>query len=120
MLEENISHKLLFLIKKNGEIRHDDAAKLLKLDEDSVMTIANILSQYKIVEIFYAVSGDTILKPGKEFKKAFDDILESKDSIFKFKKLENNMPNESHYVDNFLSNVRKEIANKKRGGESSQ
>lgn len=117
MTNETVPYKLLDLIHRTGGIELNKASKILKLDVKYVLEMAKILSEPQIIEIFYAVSGDTLLRPGKEFKRAFEE-KETFDSFsLRVKKAERKIPEDRRYVEEFLGSIRKRIVEKKRGEE---
>jgi len=114
MTDKTVPHKLLTLIYRRREVNLTDAARILGLDEKYVMDIAKILREPNIIEVFYAISGDVILRPGKQFKKAFEERGAFEEQQFAVKKVDHKIIHKEHYVDNLLGAIRKRISEKKR------
>jgi len=111
----------MFLINSKKEVKVSDASRVLGLDEKSLMDLAEILCNSRIIDVVYTISGDVLLKPGREFRRSIDDlsgvITEGLD--YDIVKPEAKPAESNSYVDGFLSSVRKEIAVKKdKGGQS--
>jgi len=115
MIDQALPHRLVTLIQREREVRITDAARALKLDEKSVMDVAKILSEPKILEIFYAVSGDIILRQGKEFKRAVADKERFEGVSFNERKVDTTPTEGQHSVSDFLDLVRRRTDDKKRG-----
>jgi hypothetical protein len=115
MTDQAIPHRLVALVQRVREVRITDAAKSLNMDEKSVLDMAKILSEPKILEIFYAVSGDVIIRQGEEFRRAVSDKASFDGFSFGSRKVEAPKRQEQHNVSDFLDQVRRRIDEKKTG-----
>ncbi|MDD5112051.1 MAG: hypothetical protein PHG85_05865 [Candidatus Altiarchaeota archaeon] len=121
MTERMLLHKLMTVIHRKGSVGIADAASLLKTDEKSIMGMAKILSEPKIVEIVYSMSGEVIVRQGQNFKKAMDDTLQYQDApatVRKatFQEIEDGKPMMgSKDVADFLTAIRRGKMDKRHG-----
>jgi len=114
MADVNLHHRLMFLIgKSRGEVKVSDAAKVLGLDENSLLDMVGVLCEHKIVDVVYTVSEGIVLKPGEKFKASLEEISKFGEFSYGVGKAEARVTSEKGFVDGFLSSVRKEIAVKK-------
>lgn len=115
MDDQSVPHRIVELVKVNKEVSVDEAARTLDLDKKSVMQFARILNEAKIVDIFYAVAGGVILKPGLKFEMALEESTDVEKAVPPAGKVEENVSEENQLVDDFLATVRKKIMKKKQG-----
>jgi hypothetical protein len=113
MADESVPHRLLNLVQKKGDIGVEQAAETLKVDGKTIMEMSRMLIEARILEVFYSVSGEVKLKPGREFRKALEEgaaiNVNPSTAIAETNTTANRNP-----VDEFLQSVKKKIVEKKR------
>jgi hypothetical protein len=113
MVKEDIPNKIMVLVEKKKEIVLQEAVRILKIDERSIMDVARVLNESKILKLEYEINGYITIKQGKEFTQAFEDSRSSQLISLKLAEAQSRTGSRSD-VSDFIDEVRKRISEKKR------
>jgi len=102
--------KLVSLVRETKEIKLEDTARSLTIDEDGIMKIAAILDKHDIIKINYTPAGEAFFKPGPNVNKMGDEIVKEESSDT------NNITStgdKTEKVDNLITELREKISEKR-------